>query len=554
MRAELARVLSRPEFQEASRSSELLTHIVEAALTERESELTGTAIAQDVFDRGSEFDSSTDSIVRVQASRLRSLLDRIYENEPEQVAVRILVPKGSYVPRFEFADEAQVPVPAPLRHRYWNLPTALTLLMVAVIAGGTVGLIQHYRDPTWDALETASVIDRTRVSVVMERSGSTGEEDALLRAFTNVLRASLASTSFMEVVSQGPVAGEIGYLDFGVRLDPVRSEAGERIKVAIVERRSDRIVWIRSLFVPWSANEGDRRTAMQAFARSVQVRLLALTQTTLARMPADALSANQLFLLSTWMPGSATSTLEWEEERIELARMALRKEPDMPAARSVLADKLVYLASVDRAHDTSEALREARAHARAALQAAQQNAFAVFNVGIHHWHLGNLERAEALFRRVVDLDPYHPLASILVELVPHTCRPAPVEVIERLIEFDSSLTPDDPIRWVTLTWIGILHLNRGEYAAGLAAQERASLIFQTPDTAMRHAVLAHAAEKPKRAREVLAAERERWPNLDPAFFAEVTIPRRCRTYADTNIAPYAELAAAMTGGREKGDG
>ena len=54
----------------------------------------------EVFDRPSSFDPRTDTIVRVEARRLRSKLKEYYEGEGRGDSVRIDFPKGSYVPTF----------------------------------------------------------------------------------------------------------------------------------------------------------------------------------------------------------------------------------------------------------------------------------------------------------------------------------------------------------------------------------------------------------------------------------------------------------------------
>ena len=63
--------------------------------------LKGYAIAVDVFGQDSEFDSSTDAVVRVQAGRLRELLAQYYATEGRHDPIRLVIPRGSYVPAYE---------------------------------------------------------------------------------------------------------------------------------------------------------------------------------------------------------------------------------------------------------------------------------------------------------------------------------------------------------------------------------------------------------------------------------------------------------------------
>ena len=97
--AELDRVLQDKLFVDSPRSSRFLRYIVEGS-TNGDSELKEYTIALEVFDRAPEFDPRLDTIVRVQARRMRDKLEAYYANSNGSTQVVITVPKGSYVPRF----------------------------------------------------------------------------------------------------------------------------------------------------------------------------------------------------------------------------------------------------------------------------------------------------------------------------------------------------------------------------------------------------------------------------------------------------------------------
>lgn len=103
IRAALDVALGSETFARSERSRELLKYIVEKDLGGESDRLKGFAIALDVFGREDNFDPSTDAVVRVQARRLRDLLDTYYDGEGAGAAVRISVPRGSYVPAYECA-------------------------------------------------------------------------------------------------------------------------------------------------------------------------------------------------------------------------------------------------------------------------------------------------------------------------------------------------------------------------------------------------------------------------------------------------------------------
>ena len=92
------RVLASERFARSKRNSDLLSYLVGEAAAGRGEALNGTSVAQDVFDKGAEFDPATDPSIRVQMGRLRRMLDDYYAEEGAGERCRIVLPKGSYVP------------------------------------------------------------------------------------------------------------------------------------------------------------------------------------------------------------------------------------------------------------------------------------------------------------------------------------------------------------------------------------------------------------------------------------------------------------------------
>lgn len=108
IRAQLARVTASEAFANAPVLRRFLQHLVDQALAGKADDLKEYALGTDVFDRGGSFDPRVDTIVRVQARRLRSKLQDYYRTEGGSDAILIELPKGHYVPRFRGA----VPVAA----------------------------------------------------------------------------------------------------------------------------------------------------------------------------------------------------------------------------------------------------------------------------------------------------------------------------------------------------------------------------------------------------------------------------------------------------------
>lgn len=112
VRADLNRVLSSAALAKSPQLQAMLAYVVNETLAGRGAQIKAFSIAVDVFGRDSSFDPATDSIVRVQAGRLRDALARYYETEAGANEIRIELPKGTYEPVFIRSRAAEVPARA----------------------------------------------------------------------------------------------------------------------------------------------------------------------------------------------------------------------------------------------------------------------------------------------------------------------------------------------------------------------------------------------------------------------------------------------------------
>ena len=97
----LERVLNSKGFVRSARARELLRYLVEEEQAGNGGLLKGFTIAQDVFGKDDEFDPSTDAVVRVQAGRLRDNLASYYASDGATDPVKIVIPRGTYIPTYE---------------------------------------------------------------------------------------------------------------------------------------------------------------------------------------------------------------------------------------------------------------------------------------------------------------------------------------------------------------------------------------------------------------------------------------------------------------------
>lgn len=117
VRGQLSRILKSDQFASSQRMCRFLSFLVERALEQDTERLKEFVVALEVFDRKDDYDSSIDSIVRVEARRLRGKLKAYYEGPGASDPVLIGLRPGSYVPIFRAlaapAEEEAVPGPPP---------------------------------------------------------------------------------------------------------------------------------------------------------------------------------------------------------------------------------------------------------------------------------------------------------------------------------------------------------------------------------------------------------------------------------------------------------
>lgn len=582
---QLEAIFASADFVSAPKMRQLLRYLVDATLAGDAERLKGYAIGVDVFERGAAFDPATDPIVRVQAGRLRKLLETYYRTDGRRDPIRLVIPKGGYaVTLMSGGDGGDAEAAPPLSsegaardddaggsfggwRRLGHLPLALLIALsgLALLVFGVASF--STRAPSPPEAQSGDVPDAITLAVLpftdMSKDGSNapfadGLTDALTTALARVKSLAVVSRTsafqYRDAADLRSVGHELGVryvLEGGLQHDGLRM----RINVQLIDALSGAHVWAQHYDRPSGGDDLAVQTELvTTLAAEIRPQLVNAAKRALEARPAQPATAWQLYLQSTWMPGAGRNSLDWEQERVALARTALERDPNLGQADSVLADKLAYLANVDPPSDTEEARAEAALHARRALELAPDDADVVFNVSIHHWHAGQIKESLDATRRTLELDPNHGLARFLVKAVPFTCSIAPETVIDELVAFDAAVSPDNPIRWLTLYWISRLHLNNNNLEEARDAAQRSDQIFRSPDSFYQlAAILVQLGETQEAVRQI-DAQRGSWPNLDPRHYADVAIPRRCGSASAAGFLRrvYGALADAVNAARRGG--
>lgn len=108
VRRHLEKIKTSHAFAGSKRTQDFLQLIVEHALEGKVDSLRERMIGVEMFGRPVDYDTGNDSVVRVKATEVRKKLAEYYLETGQNPAVRIELPRGSYVPRFIF-EAPQVP-------------------------------------------------------------------------------------------------------------------------------------------------------------------------------------------------------------------------------------------------------------------------------------------------------------------------------------------------------------------------------------------------------------------------------------------------------------
>jgi len=112
--AALEAVLHSSQFERSERLQRFLRFICETTLHGESQRINEYLIGSEVFQRGSDYSPSEDSIVRRQAHALRQKLQEYYAHDGQSDEVRIELPVGRYVPVFRRVPTVSSPTLAQL--------------------------------------------------------------------------------------------------------------------------------------------------------------------------------------------------------------------------------------------------------------------------------------------------------------------------------------------------------------------------------------------------------------------------------------------------------
>lgn len=216
IRAQVERILDSTEFHVSERNRRFLRYVTAETLVGRGAEIKAYSIACNVYGRPPSFDPGADPIVRIEAGKLRKSLERYYLTAGANDALRVEIPKGSYVPTFRLAaverDEARG---ADTRE---GIPTIAVLPFVLLgddpaqshfakgLSAEIAAALSHYQNVSVTCRYAAVGIEsHANLSEVREELGARFVLEGIVRRSLDRVRITVQLT---DMETQGQIWGE----------------------------------------------------------------------------------------------------------------------------------------------------------------------------------------------------------------------------------------------------------------------------------------------------------------------------------------------------------
>jgi TolB-like protein len=263
IRTQLDRVLASEPFASATRLRRFLRHVVERSLARDAEQLKEYAIGVAVFDRDEHYDPRVDSIVRVEAGRLRTKLDEYYRGAGAADPVRIRVPRGGYAPVFARGQDgvaapvatfaapvAAAATTAPRRRAVGWLP-ALALAAVVIVLTGVLAFQNRMEDRRAPSLTVAVLPFACYSTDATDQMLAARLTDGVTSELTRIgALGVLSRASALRVAGAGRPLKEIAQalnVDIVVEASVEASGDHVRIQPRLVDAVVDRKGWMESI-------------------------------------------------------------------------------------------------------------------------------------------------------------------------------------------------------------------------------------------------------------------------------------------------------------------
>lgn len=380
---ELDRIGASTEFHAKPVMKRLLAYLVTEHIEGRSDQIKGYSIGLDVFGQGTNFDPARSALVRNNALRLRNLLTTYYLGEGKNDPVRIVIPKGKYIPHISKNHKSAGTAP---RTDIDSLTPAVAVLPFSNMTG----------DPALDYLATGF---------------SQGLSDALTKF--DDLRVIGFSRRADSLASADRSTDEISNKGVGFLIDGEIQAAGTQVKISfqLLKTTDDSQIWSDSVRFDVENNN------LFDIQEMITERIASLIGGEYGHINSSRFQA-----LFNSRPRSMSEqhvllkhyhhvTVLTEESRAEFHQAtteALEKDPDSALLNACAAG--LYSENYTFAYpDADEALAKTAHHAEKAYVLNPNNQWVLGNLGFKCFLFDERDRFFGLFERIKDTLANSPL-------------------------------------------------------------------------------------------------------------------------------------------------
>lgn len=389
IRSHLSKLEVSSVFVHAERMLRFLRYSVDEVLAGRGERLNQFALGVEVFDRDESFDPAIDSVVRVEASRLRAKLREYYETDGRSDTLKFELPKGTYRVRFRLdasANKNEISSQAELSGRD-NFP------------------VNKLDAPSKFSLAV----------LPFETLSHEGGDQELADAITTEIIDELGRAASFEVVSRRTVlayrglnvdAREVGReLGVGYVLEGNLQSSGNRIRVgaALIDAQNGRQMWSET----YNREQADVFDLQDDIGRSIVVVLGGVVwraaMERAQRLPHEKLDAASIAHRAAEIFFNF-SHHTFEEGEL-LARRAVEEYPESGHGYMLLAFLLTFKVICCWTDKPKEALKEALAAADRGAELAPNDTWVLALISQALIWIGESPRGYTLAERAFMLEP-----------------------------------------------------------------------------------------------------------------------------------------------------
>tara|TARA_R110002096_G_scaffold432240_1_gene648718 strand:- start:140954 stop:142558 length:1605 start_codon:yes stop_codon:yes gene_type:complete len=464
IKAQLDKILTSALLENKLRLQRFLSYVVEETLKGNAALIKGYTLGLEVFDKDESFDPSTDAIVRVEAGRLRRLLEHYYMDEGRDDPIIINLPKGKYEPTFDENDGSLKASGDPIFSAAAAPPTGPAIAVMPFEFIGNEGNLDIFADGITEEIinqlsmsPSLFVISRKVTSLFKGKAVDVRQLSRELETHY-VLEGSIRQAGDNVRVSAALINGTNGAIIWTEKYDRVLSP--ENI-ITVQDEIASQV----------SATIGD---AYGTIMRNSAIDMKRSSTEYMEAYKSMLLFHDYLFELSQSSHLRARESLE----------RAIEIDPHYADAWAGLAFLALdeYRFSFNKKDDPKAALDRAQELAEKSISLSSQFSIAWYAMTIIHYHKGELDRFQNNIKMGLSLAPNSP--AVLADSGVYLCLMGEMDQGISLVKKAMALNPQHP-NWCQFALFHS-HFLKGEYEKAA----RYVSTIETPEWFWPHALQA----------------------------------------------------------------